>query len=550
MGARLRSAYGPLAETFRNPGLRRVQLAFVGSLLGSWSYLVALSVYAYARGGARDVAVVGILRMVPAGLAAPFASTLADRLPRRLVMVSSDAIRAVVMLAAAAVIASDGPAWVVYGLVVVSSIASSPFHPAQAALLPVLARSPAELTAANAASSTLDGVATFVGPALGGFVLAATNVQTVFALNAASFVWSALLVVSIRVTEPVAERRREGHTDDHALTAGFRAIMRRRGVATLVSLYAGQTIVAGAMSVFVVVVALQLLHRGVATVGLLSGALGIGGLIGGLVAVGLSSRSRLTADFAIGLALFGAPFALIGGVSELVPALLAMGIVGIGNSIVDVSAVTLLQRAVPDEVLGRVLGVVYGMLLAAFGLGALVTPLLIDLLGVPGALIAVGAFLPALALAATPALRRVEDTTHAPAFVGLLRGVSILSALPLATLERLATSLVEVRAPAETVVIRAGERGDRFYVVGEGEVEIEGQAHGPGSSFGEIALLRDVPRTATVTARTDVLLHALERDEFLAAVTAHEPSVAAAETVITRRLGELRDELTAMPDEA
>jgi len=529
--------FAPLRESFGNPALRRLQLAFVGSLLGSWSYLVALGVYAYRQGGARDVALVGLLRMVPAGLAAPFTAALVDRFSRRVVLVSSDVVRALLMGVAATVIATGGSRWIVYVLVAVVGIAGSVFHPAQNALLPTLAQTPSELTAANVASSTLDGVATFAGPAIGGLVLAASNAETVFALNGASFIWSALLVIGINVSEPVAERRREDEKRGNIFTAGFHAILERPGVRLLVALYAGQTIVAGAMSVFVVVTGLDLLHRGATVVGLLSAALGVGGLLGGFVALGLSSRSKLTADFAIGLALFGAPFALIGGVPELVPAFLAMGVVGIGNSIVDVSAVTLLQRAVPDDVLGRVLGVVYGMLLGTFGLGALLTPLLIHAFSTRTALIIVGAFLPAIALVTAPGLRRLEAEAPSQDLVDLVRGVDILAPLPLPVIERLARSLVEVRYPAGSTIVRQGEPGDRFYIVGDGVVDVADNVLGPGAGFGEIALLRDVPRTATVTAHTDVVLFALERDDFLGAVTGHEPSATAAEAVVARRLG-------------
>jgi hypothetical protein len=377
----------------------------------------------------------------------------------------------------------------------------------------------------------------FAGPAGGGLILAATNAQTVFAVNAASFVWSALLVIGIRVAEPTAATRGDGATEGHVFTAGFRAIMARPAVRLLVVLYAGQTVVAGAMSVFVVVTGLQLLDRGATVVGLLTGALGVGGLVGGMLALALSSRGRLAADFALGLALFGAPFALIGGVPELVPAFVAMAVVGIGNSLVDVSAMTLLQRTVPDDVLGRVLGVVFGLLLGTFGLGALLTPLLIHALGTRTALITVGVFLPGLALVTAPGLRRLEHDAPAPGLVDLVREVEMFALLPLPNLERLASALIEVTFRAGAVVIRAGERGDRFYIVGDGVVEVADQLLGPGSGFGEIALLRDVPRTATVTANTDVVLYALERDDFLTAVTGHEPSATAAEAVVARRLG-------------
>ena len=548
---RLLTSAQALADTFRNPDLRRLQLAWVGSILGTWSYFVALAVYAYAHGGAGAVALIGVLRMLPAAILAPFLASLADRFPRRIVMMSSDLVRAALMSAATASIALGGPAWIVYALVTISTVAGTPFNPAQAALLPLLSRTPAELTAANVASSTLESVGSFLGPAIGGFLLAATNAETVFALNAASFIWSAALVVGVSVgvsANPAAPPSHPAcvndHSTDRGLTAGFRAIVGDRDIATLVALYAAQTLIAGALGVLVVVTALDLLHGGPTEVGALDAATGIGGLFGSFVALALAARGRLAADFGIGLALFGS-LAVIGVVPRLAPAIVALGVLGIGNSLVDIAAVTLLQRAVPNEVLGRVLGVLEGILLGSLGLGALAAPLLVHAFGARTSLLVIGAVLPALALLAWPRLRSLDANLPAPAFVGLLRGVEIFAPLALPALEHLAGSLVEVRLPAGSTVIRAGEPGDRFYVIGEGEVEIEGTVFGPGSSFGEIALLRDVPRTATVIARIDVVLQALEREDFLAAVTGNEPSSAAAEAVIARRLGELRAELTA-----
>jgi CRP-like cAMP-binding protein len=138
------------------------------------------------------------------------------------------------------------------------------------------------------------------------------------------------------------------------------------------------------------------------------------------------------------------------------------------------------------------------------------------------------------------ALRRIDAGAEAPAETGLLAAIPIFQPLPLQTLERLASQLGELRLPAGTLILRQGDPGDRFYVIAEGEVEIEGRRHGPGAFFGEIALLKDVPRTATVAAATDVRLLTLEREEFIAAVTGHEPSAAAAEAIVSARLGALR----------
>ena len=539
-------ASAALVDAFRNPSLRRLQLATIGSILGTFAYFVALGVYAFAHGGTGAVALVSVLQMIPAGALAPFVATLADRLPRRLVMVVSDLVRAALMAAAAGVIATGGPAWIVYALVTATSIAGTAFSPAKAALLPLLARTPAELSAANAASTTIVGAGGFIGPALGGFLLAATNAEVVFAVNALSFLWSAALVLSLRVErqepEPAEERHEaSGEAGVRALTAGLRVIARSRDLTLLVALFTAQTLVAGALEVLVVVTALKLLHGGPTEVGAFDAAIGVGGLLGSFVALALATRNRLAADFGLGLALFGA-MAAIGVAPHLVTGLIALGVLGIGNSLVDIAALTILQRTVPNDVLGRVLGLLDGLLLGSIGVGALAIPLLVGAFGVRASLIVVGAFPVVLVALTWPRLRRLDATARAPELVELLRGVEILAPLPPVRLERLAASLVPVRLPAGATVIREGEEGDRFYVVGEGEVEIQGRTFGPGSSFGEIALLRDVPRTATVTAATDVLLHALERDDFLAAVTAHEPSTAAADAVIARRLGGLRRE--------
>jgi MFS family permease len=539
---RARAALGALRDVFSSPALRRLQLAWTGSILGSWAYLVALGVYAYDQGGATAVGLVGVIRLIPAAIAAPFTASLADRFPRVGVMVASDLVRCVLMLAAAATIAADGPAPVVYAIVALSTVATTVFRPAQSALLPALVRSPAELTAVNVASSTLESVGTFLGPALGGLLLALTSPEVVFAANAGTFLWSALLVVALRRFEPPREPR--SATDDDTgerdgVLAGVATIVHEPTLRTLVGLYGAQTLVAGAMNVLVVVTSFELLDLDEAGVGLLYAAVGIGGLLGGFVALLLASTGRLARDFAIGLALFGLPLALIGGLPIAVVAVAGLAILGIGNSMVDVTALTIMQRAVPDAVLGRALGALEGLLLATLGLGALAAPALIALVGPEAALVATGLLLPLLALLARPRLRALDRTTSAPDATALLRAVPMLAALPEAVLERLAQEAAPAAFPAGHVILREGEPGDRFYVVEKGQVSILGRTFGPGEGFGEIALLRDVPRTATVMAVTDVELVALEREPFVAAVTGHAPAAAAADTLVSSRLGAL-----------
>ena len=540
---RISTAAGAFGDVFRTPELRRVQLAWAGSVLGNWSYVIALAVYAYGQGGAAAVGLIGVLRLIPAAIAAPLLSTLADRMRRERVMISSDVLRAVLMVAAGLVIAVDGPAPVVYAVVVLATIAGTVFRPAQAALLPSLVRDPRELSAANVVASTVESVGSFAGPAVGGLLLAFTSPEIVFMVNALTFVWSAVLVAGVRSEAPVPEK----HDDEvgrpsflREVTAGMSSLVGEPHLRLLSGLYAAQTLVAGAASVFTVAVALDLLDIGNSGVGWLSAASGLGGFVGGLLALGLAMRSRLATDLALGLVLNGLPFALVAAFPSVPVALAALAIVGIGNSVVDVSAITLLQRAVPDAVLGRVLGAIESVLLASLGIGALLAPLLISVGGLRVALLAAGALLPALVALSWLALRRIDAGAEAPAETGLLASLPIFAPLPLQTLERLASQLGELRLPAGTLILRQGDPGDRFYVIAEGEVEIEGRRHGPGAFFGEIALLRDVPRTATVTAATDVRLLTLEREEFIAAVTGHEPSAAAAEAIVSARLGALR----------
>ena len=538
---RARASFRALGAVLRSPALRRLQLAWVGSILGGWAYLVALGVYAYDQGGAAAVGLAGLIRFVPGALAAPFAATLVDRYARVSMMIASDLLRFVLMLAAAAVIAADGPAPVVYAIVALTTVAGTVFRPAQSALLPSLVASPAELTAANVAASTLESTGTFLGPALGGLLLAVSEPALVFAANGATFLWSAVLVAGLRGREAPRARGRDGGGpgESDGILAGIGTIVREPNLRTLVGLYTAQTAVAGALNVLVVVTAFELLELDEAGVGLLYAAVGVGGLVGGFVALLLSTRGRLARDFAIGLALFGLPLAVVGGLPFAVIAVVALGVLGIGNSIVDVNALTIMQRAVPDAVLGRALGALDGLLIGGLGLGALVAPALIELVGPEAALVVTGAVLPALALVTRPRLQAIDRMSAAPEATGLLRGVRLLAALPEPVLERLAREATPVRAQAGVPIVREGEPGDRFYVVRTGQVSILGRTFGPGESFGEIALLRDVPRTATAVAVTDVELVALEREPFVAAVTGHAPSASAADTVIAARLGSL-----------
>jgi MFS family permease len=527
-------------SVFANPNLRRLQIAGLGSTVGSWIYGVAIAVYAYHVGGAKLVGLLYFARWGAAALGAPWIGLLADRLPRRRVMVAADLIRAALMAGMAALAAGGQGIWPIFGLAVLSTITSSAFGPAQGALLPSLVETPEELTAANAVMNTIASVGMFAGPALAGLLLATTSIWVVFTITAGTYVWSALCLFRI----PADARPADSEPAQIAgeFLAGFRAIWSHPALRVVVGLTAAQTLVAGASEVLLVVLALNLLHAGSAGVGWLNATTGIGAVLGVLVVGALAGRRRLAGDLGIGVLLWGVPLALSAVWVNLPFALVLFGVIGLGNTLVDVASMTLLQRSADDAVLGRVFAVLEGLVFGTLALGAVVAPGIVSLLGAKASLVVTGLFLPVLLVPIWPMLRRVDAAARVPTEpLELLRAIPMFSLLPPTVLERLASAAAEVRVPAMSEVFMQGEPGDRFYVIADGTatVEIDGaeaSTLGPGDFFGEIALLREVPRTATVRAVQDLRLFALERDDFIAAVTGHAPSREAADSVVAARL--------------
>jgi MFS family permease len=541
----LRESVSAFKGVFANPDLRKLQLAWMAVIVGHWAYLVAVAVFAYDVGGAGAVGLLVVIRTIPAALVAPFSAVLADRYSRIKVMVGSNLVRGAVVAAAGVCVSLDVPAPIVYALVGIAMLVGTPFRPALAAITPSVAQTPAELTAANAVSSTLESTSYILGPAIAGLVIAATSPEIVFFVTALLFAVSALVVA--RVNAQAEAERREGGERSSILSeafAGFRTVGSDSRLRILLGLFSAVTLVAGALAVLIVVMAFELLDLGEPGVGYLNSAIGVGALLGSLAALSLVGMRRLSPAFIGGVVLWGVPLALIGLTSEPAVAIALLAIVGAANSLVNVVAFTLIQRAVPDDVLARVFGVIQFLWISTFGLGGIIVVPLIDWLGPEGALLAAGAFLPGVVLLVGPSLLRLDAAAEAPApaELSLLRSIPIFAPLPGTPLEHLAGRLVPLRVPSGTVVVRQGDSGDRFYVVVEGEVEVSVDGAvvselGPGGYFGEIALIRDVPRTATATARTPVVLYALEREDFLAAVTGHAPSEQAAEDVASARLG-------------
>jgi MFS family permease len=548
---------GSLRSVWSNEAVRRAQLALAGSTIGDWSYSVAINVLVYQRAGATWVGIAQVCRMAPAAIAAPFLASLVDRYPKQRVLFATDAARAAIMAAMFVCAAWGAPLLVLLALVTATQLVSTMFWPAQGAMLPSLVREPEELTVANVTSSTIESTGSVIGPALGAAVLAVFGTTISFVVPVVAYTLSAVAVTRVRPRVAEADAQREGEADSaggeqaHGMLAGLAAIVRHGDLRVLVGLYCAQVLVAGALNVLTVVAAFQLLHAGEGGVGALIAAVGIGGLVGAVPALALSHRARLTTTFVLGLLLWGAPIAVLGLATSLPLALVMLALVGAGNTLVDVSAITLLQRATPGDLLGRVFGVLESVAIASVALGAALTPALLGLVGDRGAFLITGALLPVVALPLWRRLRRLDAPAADPRRISLLRGDPIFAPLPNAMLEQLASALEPVSLEAGQVLFREGDAGDRYYVIDEGSLRIEpaGQAArllGPGEGFGEIALIRAVPRTATARAETGARLYALRGDEFVSAVTGHATSAAAADAVIASRLHTLRPSLASV----
>jgi MFS family permease len=543
----LRSRVAQSASAFRsvlaNRNLRHLEFAWAIAILGQWAFVVSVSIFAFHAGGAQAVGLIVLLRFACAAVTAPFAGVLADRYRRETVLLGSALGRVALMSVGAAAVALDATPAVVYAVAIATAVAATPFRSAQAALTPALARTPGELTAANAVASTVESIAAFAGPALAGLLLAIASTGLVFGVTACMLLVSALALVRIHSPRAIPRAEVETSTLVSEALAGFRTIGREPPLRVMMTLLGAQTFLFGTLQVYIVVLAVDTLGLGNAGVGYLNSAIGVGAVIGAIVALGLTGVRRLSAAFLAGVALVGAPIILLGVSQQVVAAFVLLGVAGFGNSLVDVSGLTLVQRAVPEEVLARVFGVIQMIFYAALGIGAILAPSLLDGLGLESALIAVGIFLVVLTGLLARPLVRIDGSAKAPEAdeLRLLSRIPIFAPLPGTALEHLATRLVPLRLEPGAVVVREGEAGDRFYLIAEGELDVSTDstpisALGAGNYFGEIALLRDLPRTATVTARTPVVLYALDRDDFLAAVTGHAPSAEAAEGVVSARL--------------
>ena len=548
------SAIVAVREVLGNRSIRRVEIAWTAGTAADWALLVVLLVVAYEAGGTLAAGILGAVRVVPAIVAAPFAATLVERFRGDRMLTAINLVRAGGAAATAIVVAADLPVEATYALAAVVAGAGSLVRPIQTALLPAFARTPRELVAANVASSTGEGIGTFVGPLLAGVLVAATGSGAASLLIAAAFAGAAAAATGISFER--AEDARGGVGADRAsrfrIADTPRVLRRYPHAALLIGDFVVQVFVRGLLITLVVVASIELLDMGDTGVGLLNAAIGLGGLLGALGALGLGGGKHLARACMIALACWGLPLILIGAIPEAGLALAALFVVGVSNAVLDITGFTLVQRGVRNEDRIAMFAIMEGLFGIGLLLGSLAAPLLVALVGVRMSFVVAGAILPLVALLTwRPIVRHGRDAAPAEAHLALLRQNALFMPLPLTALDRLAESLVPMSFDPGEVVMRKGEPGDHYLLIADGEVEVSDDERllrvcRPGDGVGEIALLRRVPRTATVVARTHVDGFAIDAPTFLAAV-AGPTAGAAAEAVAADRLEHSRSAASDRP---
>jgi MFS family permease len=539
---RFRDWAGALEHVPHSGPIGRAQISFAAMWAGETAFMVALGVVAFRSGGVVAVGAVTAARMATAALLAPFLATMADRVRRERVLASVGVVRAATLGCAAVVTAAGGPTAATYGLAVVATVAMTLFRPAHSALLPALAKSPQELTSANAARGMLDSLATLGGPVVAAVLLAASGPAAVFAACSGASLLAGLVVVALPYDAPPRAATVRGKGRE--MFQGFTTIAADRRLQLITALGVVQTFTRGCLTVFTVVVAIELLDTGNPGVGVLNAAVGAGGVLGSIFAFRVVRGGGLASWFGVGIALFGAPLALVGVVPEHAATIVLLGVVGIGNALIDVGGFTVLARLTDETVLARMFAGFEAILTLGVAAGGLLAPLVIELLGVRLALLAIGLLAPLAVAASWPSLRRLDARMGVrDADIEILRGVRMLATLPAATIEQLGAGVEHAEFAARQTVFEQGERGERFYIVesGRAEVVLDGRVVrtlGRGDCFGEIALLRDQPRTATVRASGEASMRVsvLQRNTYLTAVTGYPASSAAGEEVVTARL--------------
>lgn len=528
-------------ELLANRPLAKLLAGEFISGIGDWLYIVAIFVVIYEQSGDPIlVGAFGAVRLLPYALLSIPAGIVADRFDRRLVLLVSDLIRGGLMLVLAVLSVLEAPALAVAAVAVLAACGSTFFYPAIGAYLPSLVEDERQLGPANSLNSNLGEIGYIVGPALGGLLLVVGSVTLAFVANAITFV--VIAAILWRLPPSYARPRSpDGAVDDAApaaehaaepspspAPARLRDAIAPRPLAGLLAIQLVTGLVASVYQVMTVILAIDILEAGEEANGFLNTAIGIGGLVGGLLSGWLVLRRDAGPPLAFGVVVIGAGTAALGLTGSLAVALVAVAIASAGGLVVDVIGTTIFQRVVPNELMGRVTGIVTAASIVPAVVGAALFPVVLLAVGPLVSFVALGIGATVAMLAAVvllgPAL--VRTPTPYEALVERVATLDLFTGVPAARLAVATRRLVEVPVTAGDVVIRQGEPADRFFVIASGtfavsRAESAGGAPvrirelGPDQVFGELGLLRRGPRTATVTAETDGLLLALDGKDFL-----------------------------------
>ena len=539
--AAIRQAAAALRDAMTNPGIRRLEIAWMLGIAADVALFVVLLVVAYSRDGVVATGLLGAFRMAPAVLSGAGSGALLRRWSGRTILLAAAVVRTAVAILALLAIQGEAPTVVLLLLAAVGGGAGAVVRPIQATLMPALARTPEELVAANVAWGTVEGIGSLVGPAIAAGLIAAGLFAAVAGLAAVGFAASALAVLGLRFEQAADDRAAAGSAMGVQLAEGIRALRRRQVPRWSILAVFGQTMTRGMLNALIVVASIELLSLGDAGVGTLNALIGVGGLVGGLFTMSIVRPANLIGAGMVALAFWGLPIAVVGLVPRADVAIVAMAVIGVSNAAFDVAILTIFQRGSSNEERGPVFAVFEAIAGLGVVVGSLLAPVLIDALGDRQAMVVAGAILPIVAVVIYTRIGRIAAvSTVDETIVALLRRVPAFAALPLTAIERLAGAARLERHPADAILMEQGDVGDRFLVIETGDVDIriDGrsvQRLGPGAGIGEVALLRASPRTATVVAVTDVRAVTIGAGDFCAAVSG-PTALALMERVVRERL--------------
>lgn len=519
-----------------NRVLGRFVTSYFAGVLAEWAIFVAALVYAFERGGSAIAGLASVVMLAPNVLCAPLAGAAAERWRPNRVRLGAYGAEAVAYSAAAVAAAAGAPALVVVLCCAVGVGALTFVRPAAAVLVPAIVRSSRELTRANLFVGFCESASVLAGPLMAAVLLSVAGPALAIAGCAAACAVSVVAGLPDLRTDPPPI---SAPADEHGgVLAGMHrsltAMRARPGTGGVLFVAGSQYVLVGALDLLLVILAVDVLELGDAGPGWLSTALGAGALVSAIGGSMLVARVRLAPIIAGALAAVAVAVSTLGMAATVVMAFALLPVLGFSRSLLDVTSRMLLQRSAPPSELAGAFALIE--LLGGIGMlaGSLLAQFVVAVSGVEAALVTIGVFF-AVTLAGTWRDLRVADQgADVPIVaVSLLRRHPVFAPLPPVALEAAARGTVEVAVPAGCVVVAEGDEGDRFYAVADGrfEVVMGGELVRTvtrGGGFGEVALLADVPRTATVRAVTDGLLLGLDRVPFLVAVTGSDSSQMAA----------------------